>query len=223
MVMAASEPDKPQVARELLLSLIAGSAVTLVLAMLRAGDFVPGITEFLLRPGPYVAGKLGVTGSPGVFISVLGDGIFYGVIAFVLLRLRPSRRKSAQAPQLKLEPLSERRRAARLPLKKEVFVYGWNGDDNGDEPFSENTETLNISAVGGLIPLAAKVSPSQKFILINAASNEELPCRVARTIRTPAGNTIVGFEFSQVMANFWQSPEPAASNDLAAAAAHTAI
>ncbi|HEY6464719.1 MAG TPA: hypothetical protein VIY69_01930 [Candidatus Acidoferrales bacterium] len=223
MVMAASEPGKPQVARELLLSLIAGSAVTLALAMLRAGDFVPGITEFLLRPGPYVAGKLGVTGSGGVLLSVLGDGIFYGAIAFLLLRLRPSRRMSAQPPQLKLEALTERRRAARLPLKKEVFVYGRNDDGNGDEPFSENTETLNVSAVGGLIPLAAKVAPAQKFILINTESNEELPCRVARTIRTPAGNTIVGFEFSQAMANFWQSPETEVNGDIAAPALHSAI
>lgn len=219
MVMATSEPRGPQVARELLFSLIAGSAVTLVLAMLRAGGVVPGITEFLLRPGPHIAGKLGVTGSSGVLLSVLGDGIFYGAIAFVVLRLRASRRKSAQPAQLQLEPLTERRRAARLPLKKEVFVYGWNG--NGDEPFSENTETLNISAVGGLIPLAAKVVLAQKFILINAESNEELPCRVARTIRTPAGNTIVGFEFSQAAADFWRSPEPTSSD--VAAALHTAI
>lgn len=220
MVMAASDAGRLRVTRELLLSLIAGSAATLVLAMLRAGDVVPGITEFLLRPGPYVAGKLGMTGSSGALLSVLGDGIFYGAIAFLLMRLRPSGRKAAQPPQLKLEPLTERRRAARLPVKKEVFIYGWNGEDNGDEPFSENTETLNISAVGGLIPLAAKVAPAQKFILINAESNAELPCRVARTIRTPAGNTIVGFEFSQYAANFWQTPEPVGV-DIANAAVHT--
>jgi hypothetical protein len=219
--MAVSGADRPQVGRELLLSLIAGSAVTLALAMLRAGDVVPGITEFLLRPGPYIAGKLGVSGSSGVLLSVLGDGLFYGAIALLLIRLRPSRRKASPSSQLKLEPLIERRRAARLPLKKEVFVYGWNSDGNGDEPFSENTETLNISAVGGLIPLSAKVAPAQKFILINAESNEELPCRVARTIRTPAGNTIVGFEFSQSAANFWQSPEPATA--AAERAVHSAI
>jgi hypothetical protein len=222
MAMAASETGRLQITRELLLALIAGSAITLMLAMLRAGEVVPGVTDMFLRPGPYVAGKLGVTGSAGVFLSVLGDGIFYGAIVFLLMRLRPSRRNRMRPQQLKLEPLTERRRAARLPLKKEVFVYGWNGESNGDEPFSENTETLNISAVGGLIPLAAKVALAQKFLLINAESNAELPCRVARTIRTPAGNTIVGFEFSQASGNFWYTPEPAAA-DAAVPAVHNAV
>jgi hypothetical protein len=210
MVMAASEADRLRVPRELLLSLITGSSITLVLAMMRAGGVVPEIADLLLRPGAYAAGKLGVSGAGGILLSVLGDGIFYGSLPFLIMRLRSAQRRPQASLTPKFEPLIERRRAARLPLKMPVFVYGRYSDGNGNEPFSEISETLNVSALGGLIPLAANVSVAQKLILFNAESNAELPCRVARKILTGTGETMIGVEFSQSSANFWQVPTPAA-------------
>ena len=104
-------------------------------------------------------------------------------------------------------PDVERRRAPRQPVSAPVFVYGW----DGSEPFSEVTETLNISAVGGLMVIAAKVTPTQELILINASSEAELPCRVARTLAMPNGSTAVALEFLQPAMSFWEAHAPAAS------------
>jgi hypothetical protein len=87
-----------------------------------------------------------------------------------------------------------------VALSTSVFVYGW----NADEPFSENTETLNVSASGGLIPLSLSVSPTQELILTNLQTNEDLTCRVARLTQTPDGRTLVGLDFVQASPNFWQ-------------------
>jgi len=210
MVMAASEADRFRVAGEMVLSMIAGSSITLVLAMMRAGGLLSDIADALLQPGAYVATKLGVTGSGGILLAVIADGILYGSVPFIIMSIRAARRRKPQLPVHKFEPLIERRRAARLPLKTPVFVYGRYSDGNGSEPFSENTETLNVSALGGLIPLAAKVSVEQKLILFNAESNAELPCRVARTIHTATGETMIGVEFTQASTSFWQASGPGA-------------
>lgn len=222
MDMGTTEADKLRVARELLLSLITGSAVTLALAMMRAGDAIPEIADLLLRPGAYAAGKLGASGPGGILLSVLGDGIFYGSLPFLIMRMRSAPRRRP-VPSLKFEPLVERRRTSRLPLKMPVFVYGRYSDGNGNEPFSENSETLNVSALGGLIPLAAKVTLAQKLILFNVESNAEMPCRVARTLRTATGETMIGVEFAQSSAHFWQTSEPGATAGLATSAVHSSI
>jgi hypothetical protein len=218
--MAASEADRFRVAGEMVLSMIAGSSITLILAMMRAGGFLSEMADALLRPGAYVAAKLGVTGSGGILLAVIADGMLYGSVPFLIVCIRAVRRRKPQPPVQRFEPLIERRRAARLPLKMPVFVYGRYSDGNGNEPFSENTETLNVSALGGLIPLAANVSIAQKLILFNAESNAELPCRVARKIRTAIGETMIGVEFAQSSANFWQVPAPAA--DFTERAVHNA-
>ena len=225
--MRSEGADRLGIARQLVVSLIVGSAITLVLAMLRAGDIVPDLTDMLLRPGPYLAEKLGLTGSGGILFSVLGDGVFYGAIAFFFLQLRSSRKRRQAAPPAhanRFQPLIDRRRAVRVSLKAAVFIYGWNSHGNGDggEPFSENTETINVSALGGLIPVVAPVAVAQKLIVINPLSNAELPCRVARTVRTVGGETMIGVEFSQSAANFWQAPEPSMTAEVEGHAVHTA-
>lgn len=210
--MTASKADRLGVAGEMVLSLVIGSSFTLVLAVLRAEQIMPEIAGVLLRPGPYIANKLGLAGAGSILLSVLGDGIVFGVAAFALLRLRSVRRK----PRGSLALHIERRRALRLPLKRTVFVYGW----SSGEPFSENAETLNVSATGGLIELSAKVIPAQKLILINADSNEEMACRVARSVCTPEGKNIIGFEFPQIASQFWQAqtqPPDQVAPDLARA------
>ncbi|HTZ72284.1 MAG TPA: PilZ domain-containing protein [Candidatus Aquilonibacter sp.] len=210
--MTASKADSLGVAGETLLSLVIGSSLTLVLAILRAQQIMPEIADVLLRPGPYITNKLGLTGAGGILLSVVGDGLVFGAAAFALMRLRSARRK----PRSNLALHIERRRALRLPLKRTVFVYGW----SSHEPFSEITETLNVSATGGLIVLSAKVIPAQKLILINADSNEEMACRVARSVSTDEGKNIIGFEFPEVATRFWQAQEQTAP-DLADATAQT--
>ena len=106
---------------------------------------------------------------------------------------RRSRRSGAAEPE-------DRRRSYRVALATPVSVYGW----IDDQPFSESTETLNVSAGGGLIPLSVSVRPSQELILTNLQTDEDLTCRVARSTRAPDGKILVGFDFTEGSPNFWQ-------------------
>jgi hypothetical protein len=94
----------------------------------------------------------------------------------------------------------ERRRAHRVLLATPVFVYGW----LRGEPFSEMTDTLNVSAIGGALILSANAIPEQTLIVTNEQSNGELACRVTRAARTQDGRTVIGFEFLHVSPTFWQ-------------------
>ena len=123
-------------------------------------------------------------------------GVVSTLLLVVAIRLWSRRRRPlSRAPERK-----DRRRGSRVALATPVFVYGW----LLDEPFSENTATLNVSAVGGLIQLSAKMIPSHELILTNLKTNEDLRCRVARSIRAGDGKTLVGVDFLQASPNFWQ-------------------
>jgi hypothetical protein len=123
-------------------------------------------------------------------------GVVIALLLVVAIRLWSRRRRPfSRAPEGK-----DRRRGFRVALATPIFVYGW----LLDEPFSENTATLNVSAVGGLIQLSAKVIPSHELILTNLKTNEDLPCRVARSIRAGDGKTLVGVDFLQASPKFWQ-------------------
>jgi len=82
-----------------------------------------------------------------------------------------------------------------------VWIYGW----LDGEPFSESSETVNVCAVGGLIPIASEVRRLQKLILTNLQTSEEVTCRVARVQRTRGGGLLAGLEFLQVGGQFWRS------------------
>jgi hypothetical protein len=187
------------VAREIILSLVAGVAITLLLAVLRAVPIAPGVTDVLLRPGMYLLRQQPAAGTFSTFSSMvlaLGDAVIYGLLTFVVVYLRSRRHR----PLSRAPGRGDRRRGYRVQLTTPVFVYGW----LADEPFSENTETLNVSATGVLIPLSVKVMPSQSLILTNLQTNEDLPCRVSRSVRTEDGKTIAGLSFVQTSPRFWQ-------------------
>lgn len=94
---------------------------------------------------------------------------------------------------------ANRRRDHRVSAFLPVFIYG----HSHDEPFVEHAITLNVSASGGLLSLSRELAPSQKLLVANMQTNEELPCRIARVIKTQAGNTLVGFEFLRPAPRFW--------------------
>jgi hypothetical protein len=127
---------------------------------------------------------------------LLVAGVVVTLLLIAAIRWRSRRRHAlSRTPEWR-----DRRRSYRVALATPVFVYGW----LADEPFSENTETLNVSANGGLIPLSGTVVPSQELILTNLQTNEDLSCRVARSTRTEDGKLVVGLEFLQALPNFWQ-------------------
>jgi hypothetical protein len=125
---------------------------------------------------------------------VTGGAIAFLLVIVVLWTLKPARPKKRVAKRV------ERRRSYRVALATPVFVYGW----LGDQPFAESTETLNVSAGGGLMALSERVNPAQELILTNLQTNEDLTCRVARSIKTEDGKILVGLDFAQASPNFWQ-------------------
>ena len=194
--MNVSEHEKLYIAREILLSWVAGIVITLLLAVLRAIHIAPGVTDILLRPGLYLGRAVNGKSVLNTVVLALGDGAIYGLLPFAVMHLRSRRhRPLSRTPERK-----DRRRSSRVALATPVFVYGW----LADEPFAENTETLNVSAVGGLIQLSAKVIPSQELIITNLQTNEDLACRVARSIGTENGKTLAGLDFLLASPNFWQ-------------------
>ena len=52
--------------------------------------------------------------------------------------------------------------------------------------------------------LSVDVVRSQRLIITNVQSNEDLTCRVARVASALGGKTAIGFEFAQASANFWR-------------------
>jgi hypothetical protein len=92
-----------------------------------------------------------------------------------------------------------KRRAHRVSAFLPVFVYG----HTYNEPFAEHAVTLNVSSTGGFLALDAEVSPAQKLLMANEQTDEELPCRIARVVKTPGGKTLVGFEFLRPCPRFW--------------------
>jgi hypothetical protein len=91
-----------------------------------------------------------------------------------------------------------RRRVARIEAATPVYVYA----RAGDEPFAEGTKTVNVSVNGGCITLSSKIARAQKIIVTNAQTDKDLPCRVARSVRT-GRNVVVGLEFLEPCPNFW--------------------
>ena len=194
--MNVSEHEKLYIAREIVLSWVAGNVITLMLVVLRAIHIAPGVTDILLRPGLYFARAVHGKSVLNSVVLALGDGAIYGLLPFVVTHLWSRRRRPlSRTPERK-----DRRRGSRVALATPVFVYGW----LADEPFSENTETLNVSANGGLIPLSGMAIPSQELILTNLQTNEDLTCRVVRSTRVEDGKILVGLDFLQASPNFWQ-------------------
>jgi hypothetical protein len=114
---------------------------------------------------------------------------------------RRLRRFLRKAGEKMMRLLDDQRRAQRLPIYLPVQVYG----KLDGVPFSENTETINVSACGGLVPLSAAVERAQKLILTNLQTDQDLTCRVARLIRSERGQVLAGLEFLHSAPGFWRS------------------
>lgn len=101
----------------------------------------------------------------------------------------------------RLGSLHDKRRALRLPITMPVAVYGY----VGDEPFLENTESINVSARGGLVAISAGVNCWQKIILTNLQTEEDLECRIVRLAKSATGTSIAAVEFADVAPKFWRT------------------
>ena len=96
-------------------------------------------------------------------------------------------------------PPIERRRGRRVLLSIPVFIYG----HMRDEPFSQRTETSDVSANGGLLSLSVEVADLQKLVVTNPQTDEDRVCRVVRLAKVEDGKSFVGVEFLQPSPHFW--------------------
>jgi hypothetical protein len=95
----------------------------------------------------------------------------------------------------------DKRRAQRLPITFPVLVYGY----EGEEPFAENSESVNVSARGALLAISAKVECLQKIVLTNLQTEEDRQGRVVRLVQSESGQSLAGVEFLNAAPRFWRT------------------
>lgn len=83
-----------------------------------------------------------------------------------------------------------------------VFVYGYTA---ADEPFHEETNTLQVNANGGLLRLGASVLHGQKVLVMNRVTQEEQECYVVTLAKQPKHADLVGVAFAKPAPGFWDS------------------
>jgi hypothetical protein len=84
-----------------------------------------------------------------------------------------------------------------------VFVYGYASED---EPFYQETNTLQVNANGGLLRLDANVQRGQKLLVMNRVTKEEQECYVVSLAKHPKHADLrVGVAFAKAAPGFWGS------------------
>jgi len=95
---------------------------------------------------------------------------------------------------------ADRRRSQRLLQFVPLVVRG---ESAGSKTFWEDTFTVNVSAHGALLILAAKVGVGQKLVLMNPENWQEEDVHVARLGTFDGTRTQVGIEFMRAAPDFW--------------------
>jgi hypothetical protein len=99
-----------------------------------------------------------------------------------------------------LSSMADRRTSGRADTYVPLFVYGYT---SSEEPFHEETHTLDVSTNGGLLRIDAPVRRGQKLLLLNRVSNQELECTVVRVVKQPK-RTFAGVAFAHSAPGFWK-------------------
>lgn len=95
---------------------------------------------------------------------------------------------------------TERRRSPRSSVYVPVFVYGY----TSEEPFHQETNTLQVNANGGLLRLDADVQHGQKLLVMNRVTQEERECYVVSLTKRPKHADLrVGVAFAKSAPGFW--------------------
>jgi hypothetical protein len=117
------------------------------------------------------------------------------------------RAQSERAGQKSSEGHSEfeRRRAERVALRVPVFVYG-HGLRN--EPFHEESSSINVNHHGALLALSRKVKSGQELLLTNPATHAEQSCHVIFLKKRKQKRIVeVGVAFTEPAPHFWGLPD----------------
>ena len=100
---------------------------------------------------------------------------------------------------------NSQRRSQRVVLSTWVVVTGENIDKKA---FSEQTQTVVVSAHGAMVALRAKVSIGQSLRLRNAKTEEEVACRVAYINPHQSEKREIGLDFIEAQPRFWHISFP---------------
>lgn len=132
-----------------------------------------------------------------------------GILKMKLVRDLPiadETESPCRAVKLRSVKRREIRRSQRVRVSVDVEVF-W-GDAN-NLAASEKTKTFVVSSHGALIPLRRNVEINELFRLRNAATHEEIACRVIDLKRAdPSGMSNVGIEFVEPAPRFWHIAFP---------------
>ncbi len=101
---------------------------------------------------------------------------------------------------------ANRRKSQRVAMKIEVMVSGYNAEGTR---FKEDTHTIEISALGGLVILKTAVKRGQKLVLSNPKTKVAVECMVAYH-ETKAAVSHVGLAFVVLNQPFWPVEFPPA-------------
>jgi hypothetical protein len=99
-----------------------------------------------------------------------------------------------------LLPHHEKRRSHRLLLRVPVCIQG---KDQQQQVFQEETETMVVSAHGGLIAIATVLHVGDTIILRNKTTNQQVEATVVFLGPMKDGKGEVGFEFDPPAGHFW--------------------
>ncbi len=84
-----------------------------------------------------------------------------------------------------------------------MLVYGHASDD---EPFYEETKTLQVNVNGALITMAMGVKRGQRLLLANGVTEKEQECYVVHLGPKHLNKkTDVAIEFTQPAPDFWRT------------------
>jgi hypothetical protein len=104
-------------------------------------------------------------------------------------------------------PLGNQRRSQRVMLGVRILV---SGQRESGAAFAEDTVTVIVNAHGAMIQLRESVRRAQMLNVRNAATGEELVCKVVDVSAGSIGVPEVGVEFTEPNPQFWRVSFPPA-------------
>ena len=114
--------------------------------------------------------------------------------------------KTAKTPKTVEAADTDHRRSHRARVKIPLFVYG---STPKDEPFVEETCTLEINAHGALIVMKTPVAAGERLLLTNETNEKSQECTVlaVRARRGRDAECAVAVKFGAAAAAFWRKTE----------------
>jgi len=118
------------------------------------------------------------------------------------------------------KPDSGQLRSDAVSLDVPVKVHGSRvvevvrGTTQHTEPFEEQTSTMIVFPLGGVLKMITQVSVGQAIVLTNLKTNQDAICRVVKTRTNPNLHCYVEVEFSHPQPGYWgvrfssDAPEP---------------